>query len=60
MIAYEQKDLGKPDEVREFPNGRLELVNSQSAINARIEMRCSRWRKTASRFAAASSARVIT
>jgi hypothetical protein len=27
MASYEQKDFGKPDEVRQFPMGRLELVN---------------------------------
>jgi len=27
ITAYEQKDLGNPDEVRTFPKGRLELVN---------------------------------
>jgi hypothetical protein len=27
MTTYEQKDFASPDEVREFDNGRLELVN---------------------------------
>ena len=27
MASYEQKDFGTPDEVRQFPMGRLELVN---------------------------------
>ena len=27
MANAEQKDLGKPDDVREFPKGKLELVN---------------------------------
>ncbi len=27
MKKAELKDFGKPDEVREFPNGRLELIN---------------------------------
>ncbi len=36
MIAYEQKDLGMPDEVREFPNGRLELVNIGEGVVGRL------------------------
>src|SRR3954454_9692036 len=36
MIAYEQKDLGKPDEVREFPNGRLELLNIGGGVVGRL------------------------
>ena len=36
MIAYEQKDLGKPEEVREFPNGRLELVNIGEGVVGRL------------------------
>jgi hypothetical protein len=36
MIAYEQKDLGQPDEVREFPNGRLELVNIGEGVVGRL------------------------
>jgi hypothetical protein len=36
MIAYEQKDLGSPDEVREFPNGRLELVNIGEGVVGRL------------------------
>jgi hypothetical protein len=27
VTAYKHKDLGKPDEVRSFPKGRLELIN---------------------------------
>src|SRR3954464_4727807 len=36
MIAYEQKDLGNPDEVRAFPNGRLELVNMGGGVVGRL------------------------
>ena len=36
MIAYEMKDLGQPDEVREFPNGRLELVNIGDGVVGRL------------------------
>ncbi|MFN8538358.1 MAG: cupin domain-containing protein [Thermomicrobiales bacterium] len=36
MMAYEQKDLGQPDEVREFPNGRLELVNIGEGVVGRL------------------------
>jgi hypothetical protein len=36
MIPYEIKDLGKPDEVREFPNGRLELVNAGGGVVGRL------------------------
>src|SRR5690349_23022624 len=36
MIPYEIKDLGKPDEVREFPNGRLELVNASAGVVGRL------------------------
>jgi hypothetical protein len=36
MIPYEIKDLGKPDEVREFPNGRLELVNAGAGVVGRL------------------------
>ena len=36
MIAYELKDLGQPDEVREFPNGRLELVNIGDGVVGRL------------------------
>ena len=35
-MAYEQKDLGQPDEVREFPNGRLELVNIGEGVVGRL------------------------
>src|ERR687890_2334709 len=36
MQAYEQKDLGQPDEVRQFPNGRLELVNMGGGVVGRL------------------------
>jgi len=36
MITYEHKDLGKPDEVREFPNGRLELINAGDGVVGRL------------------------
>src|SRR5919108_4454745 len=36
MAAYERKDLGKPDEVREFPKGRLELVNAGGGVVGRL------------------------
>src|SRR4051794_37711714 len=36
MQAYEQKDLGNPDEVRAFPNGRLELVNMGGGVVGRL------------------------
>jgi hypothetical protein len=37
MIAtYERKDLGKPDEVREFPKGRLELVEAGGGVVGRL------------------------
>src|SRR5919109_980197 len=36
MAAYERKDLAKPDEVREFPKGRLELVNAGGGVVGRL------------------------
>jgi hypothetical protein len=36
MTAYEHKDLGKPDEVRTFPKGRLELVNAGGGVVGRL------------------------
>ena len=36
MMSYEKKDLGNPDEVREFPNGRLELVNAGGGVVGRL------------------------
>jgi hypothetical protein len=35
MEQAERKDFGKPDEVREFPNGRLELVKIGGATVGR-------------------------
>jgi hypothetical protein len=34
--VVEHKDFGKPDEVREFPNGRLELVNAGDGVVGRL------------------------
>jgi hypothetical protein len=36
MATYEHKDFGKPDEVRPFPNGRLELVNAGEGVVGRL------------------------
>lgn len=36
MAAYEHKDLGKPDEVRQFPQGRLELINMNGGVIGRL------------------------
>lgn len=36
MATYEHKDLGKPDEVREFPKGRLEVVNAGGGVVGRL------------------------
>jgi hypothetical protein len=33
---YERKDLGKPDEVRHFEKGRLELVNINGGVVGRL------------------------
>jgi hypothetical protein len=35
MTQAELKNFGKPDEVREFPNGRVELVNIGGALVGR-------------------------
>lgn len=35
MSQAELKNFGKPDEVREFPNGRVELVNIGGAVVGR-------------------------
>jgi hypothetical protein len=35
MAQAEMKSFGKPDEVREFPNGRVELINVGGAIIGR-------------------------
>jgi hypothetical protein len=35
MVLAEVKDFGKPDEVREFPNGRLELIRIGGATVGR-------------------------
>ncbi len=35
MSQAELKNSGKPDEVREFPNGRVELVNIGGALVGR-------------------------
>lgn len=34
--AYEHKDLDKPDEVRSFPKGRLELINVDGGTVGRL------------------------
>jgi len=36
MSGYERKDLGKPDEVRTFDKGRLELVNIRGGVVGRL------------------------
>jgi hypothetical protein len=36
LTTYEQKDFVAPDEVREFPDGRLELVNIGSGVVGRL------------------------
>lgn len=36
MEKVEHKDFGKPDEVREFPKGRLELVNAGDGVVGRL------------------------
>ena len=36
MQAYELKDLGQPDEVRQFPYGKLELVNMGGGVVGRL------------------------
>jgi hypothetical protein len=36
MANYEHKDLAHPDEVREFPKGRLELVNAGGGVVGRL------------------------
>lgn len=36
MQVVEHKDFGKPDEVREFPKGRLELVNAGDGVVGRL------------------------
>ena len=51
MAKAETKGFGKPDEVREFPNGRLELVKIGGATVGRATFnlagngrrRCSHW-----------------
>ncbi len=39
MRTVEQKSFSKPDEVREFENGRVELVNMNGGVVGRIEVR---------------------
>jgi hypothetical protein len=36
MDAYERKDMGRPDEVRQFEKGRLELVNINGGVVGRL------------------------
>jgi len=36
MDTYERKDLAKPDEVRSFEKGRLELVNINGGVVGRL------------------------
>ena len=36
MEVVEHKDFGRPDEVREFPKGRLELVNAGDGVVGRL------------------------
>ncbi len=36
VTAYEHKDLGEPDEVRSYPNGRLELINVDAGTVGRL------------------------
>ena len=36
MASYESKDFQKPDEVREFPKGRVELLNIRGGVVGRL------------------------
>lgn len=36
MNTYERKDLGRPDEVRSFEKGRVELVNINGGVVGRL------------------------
>jgi hypothetical protein len=36
VVTFEHKDFGKPDEVRPFPMGRLELVNAGDGAVGRL------------------------
>jgi quercetin dioxygenase-like cupin family protein len=36
MDTYERKDLGRPDEVRSFEKGRVELVNINGGVVGRL------------------------